>query len=92
MELTIKNLELPKKTPIDKKDIEDAIYRRCQIMAIKNMANTTSNITQTVKSHGEFIVEQAHSNHDKMLDFAKRVLILKDLGKLKIDMKKKNQK
>ena len=52
MELTIKNLELPKNTPMDKKDIEFAIYRRCQIMAIKNMARTTSNITKTVKNHG----------------------------------------
>ena len=58
-------------------------------MAIKNMARTTSNITKTVKSHGEFIVEQAHSNQDKMLNFAKRVLILKDLDKLNVDMKNK---
>ena len=55
-------------------------------MAIKNMAHTTSNITKTVKSHGEFIIEQAHSNQDKMLNFAKRVLILKDLDKLEIDL------
>ena len=88
MELTIRNLELPKKTPIDK-DIEYAIYRRCQIMAIKNMARATSKITKTVKNHGEFIVEQAHSNQDKMLNFAKRVLILKDLDKLNVDMKNK---
>merc|ERR1712055_931318 len=59
MELTIKNLELPKKTPIDKKDIEVAIYRRCQIMAIKNMARTTSNINKTVSNHGKFIVDGA---------------------------------
>ena len=89
MELTIKNLELPKKTPIDKKDIEVAIYRRCQIMAIKNMARTTSNINKTVSNHGKFIVEQAHTNQDKMLNSAKRVLILKDLEKLNVDMKNK---
>ena len=58
-------------------------------MAIKNMALTTSNITKTVKSHGEFIVEQAHSNKDKMLTSAKRVLILKDLDKLNVDLKNK---
>ena len=58
-------------------------------MAIKNMARTTSNITKTVKNHGEFIVEQAHTNQDKMLNSAKRVLILKDLEKLNVDMKNK---
>ena len=60
-------------------------------MAIKNMARTTSNITKTVKHHGEFIVEQAHFNHDKMLTSAKRVLILKDLDKLEIDFKNKTK-
>ena len=53
------------------------------------MARKTSSITKTVKNHGEFIVEQAHSNQDKMLNFAKRVLILKDLDKLNVDMKNK---
>ena len=89
MELTIKNLELPKNTPMDKKDINFAIYRRCQVMAIKNMARTTSNITKTVKNHGEFIVEQAQSNNEKMVDSAKCVLILKDLDKIKVDIKNK---
>ena len=89
MELTVKNLELPKNTHMDKREINFAIYRRCQVMAIKNMARTTSNITKTVKNHGEFIVEQAHANNDKMLDSAKRVLILKDLDKIKVDIKNK---
>ena len=77
MELTIKNLELPRNTHRDKREINFAIYRRCQVMAIKNMARTTSNITKTVKNHGEFIVEQAQSNKEKMVDSAKCVLILK---------------
>ena len=58
-------------------------------MAIKNMAHKTSNISKTVKNHGEFIVEQAHTNQDKMLNSAKRVLILKDLEKINVDMKNK---
>ena len=86
MELTIKNLELPKRTPTTKKDIVDAIFRRCHTSATKNMARTTSKNTKTIKSHGEFIVEQVHFNQDKMLDSAKRVLILKDLDKLEIDL------
>merc|ERR1711936_216139 len=53
------------------------------------MARTTSNITITVKNHGEFIVEQAQSNNEKMVDSAKCVLILKDLDKIKVDIKNK---
>ena len=86
MELTIKQLELPKRTPATKKDIVDAIFRRCHIAATKNMARITSDNTKTIKSHGEFIVEQVHFNQDKMLDSAKQVLILKDVDKLKIDV------
>ena len=88
-ELTIGNLELPKRTPLNKKDIVDAIYRKCQVQAIKNMARVTSNNTKTIKNYGEFIVEQAHFNQDKMLTTAKRVLILKDLDKLDIYFKNK---
>ena len=89
MELTIKNLGLPKKKLANKKDIVDAFYRRCQIKVIKNVARITSNNTKTIKNHGEFIVEQAHYNQDKMLTSAKRVLILKDLDKINVDLKNK---
>ena len=50
------------------------------------MARITSDNTKKIKSHGEFIVEQAHYNQDKSLTSAKRVLILKDLDKLNIDI------
>ena len=86
MELTIKNLELPKKTLANKNAIMDAFYRRYQIKVIKNMARITSDNTKKIKSHGEFIVEQALYNQDKSLTCVKRILILKDLDKLNIDI------
>ena len=89
IELTIKKLELPSRTSRDRDSIVNAIYRRCQIMAIKNMASKTSKITEKVKSHGDFIVEQVHANRDNMLNSAKCVLIIKDLDKLIVDIKNK---
>ena len=91
MKFTIKELELPKKTLVNKKDIVDAIYKRCQNKVIKNMARISSKNSETIKKHGEFIVEQAHFNQDKMQDSAKRILILKDLDKLGIELENVNK-
>ena len=58
-------------------------------MAIKNMATKTSNISEAVKNHGEFIVEQVHANREIMLNSARCVLIIKDLDKILVDIKNK---
>ena len=58
-------------------------------MAIKSTATKTSNITEKVKNHGDFIVEQVHANRDVMLNSAKCILIIKDLDKLIVDIKNK---
>ena len=58
-------------------------------MAIKSTATKTSNITEKVKDHGDFIVEQVHANRDVMLNSAKCILIIKDLDKLIADIKNK---
>ena len=50
MKLTIKELELPKKTPLNKKDIVDAIYKRCQNQVIKNMARISSKTPKQLKN------------------------------------------
>ena len=92
MELTIKNLELPKNTLVNKDSITHAYYRKYQTKVLKNMARTTSENTKKIKSHGEFIVEQAHYNQHQALTSAKRVLILKDLDKLNIDIRNKINK
>ena len=89
IELTIKNLELPKNTPETRDSITNAYYRKYQTKVLKNMARTTSKNTKTIKNHGEFIIEQAHYNENQQALSAGRVLILKDLNKLKIDLKNK---
>ena len=58
-------------------------------MAIKNMASKTSKITEKVKNHGNFIVEQVHANRENMLNSTKCVLVIKDLDKLIVDLKNK---
>ena len=86
-EITVEKLELPQKTPHDRESIVNALYRRCQTMAIKNMATKTSKISEAVKTHGEFIVEQVHANREIMLDTARSVLIIKDIDKILVDIK-----
>ena len=56
------------------------------------MARTTSDNTKNIKSHGEFIVEQAHYNQNQQQNSAGWVLILKDLDKLNIEIKYRNWK
>jgi len=55
------------------------------------MALISSKNSETIKKHGEFIVEQAHFNQDKMQTSAKRILILKDLEKLGIELENVNK-
>merc|ERR1712002_753164 len=64
--LTIKKLELPSRTPNDRDSIVNAIYRRCQIMAIKSTATKTSNITEKSRKAGN----AQFANFDLIFKFA----------------------
>ena len=58
-------------------------------MVLKNMARTTSDNTKTLQQHGDFIIEQAKHNEVQQVNNAARVLILKDLQKLPINLSDK---
>ena len=50
IELTIKNLDLPKNTPKTRECISFAYYKKFHTMVLKNMARTTSNNTKSTST------------------------------------------
>ena len=89
IELTIKNIDLPKNTRKTREYISFAYYKKFQTMVLKNMARTTSDNTNKLQQHGDFIIEQAKHNKVQQVNNAARVLILKDLQKLPINLSDK---